>query len=128
MDRNAILTSDVNPQKALLTAAIQSCTQERLRKSFRYICDNCPDAFNLACERLLTAYDDNAEVDDEDESNPSLSSSGEDDEEEEDEQHEEEPTPAPQGQKRKRAFTHQRYEVCCQCDKEYDILKNTKGI
>jgi hypothetical protein len=86
-------------QRALLSEAIQSSTDERLRVTLQRICDANPEAFEQASRELLEG--------------PKSAVVG--------------PTPAAQGQKRKLKYTRQRYEICSQCDEEYDVMENKKG-
>ncbi|CAI6340737.1 unnamed protein product [Periconia digitata] len=76
----------------LLVQAIDTATIQRLQKTLKEICDQSPEAYNIARSKLLigTAVD----------ANPS------------------------EGQKRKHELGVQRYEICEQCEKEYDVEEN----
>jgi hypothetical protein len=124
--------NEPTPSLQLLNNAIDDSTISRLRTVLRDICNESPEAFKLACDKLLiqgkvpnqapgrTAQrpinlDDDEDDDDEDED--------EDEDEDSEDDVEEEPPLDPQpGRKRGRAYAGPRYEICEQCNEEYDVL------
>jgi hypothetical protein len=136
MDLSSILdtapTPAPDPQRALLSKAIQNSTLERLRVTLQSICDDSPEAFNLASHQLLAEQNS---IPNEQEVIETLHKQvGESGENEDEEGWDEKeirilPTPAPasHGQKRKLNYTRQRYETCAQCGREYDCTENEKG-
>ncbi|KAF2251766.1 hypothetical protein BU26DRAFT_422577 [Trematosphaeria pertusa] len=127
-------------ERALLLNVIDSSTLERLRDTLRDVIDKSPEAFKLACDRLLVQQGELKKVADpavqrenvvvryegsEEEDELDEGSSADDNSDYSDDP-QGETEPAPQGQKRKREYTRQRYEICDQCGEEYDVLANER--
>ncbi|KAF2468883.1 uncharacterized protein BDR25DRAFT_344111 [Lindgomyces ingoldianus] len=135
-----IATVTVDSEHTLLYNAIESCSIERLRLTLREICQNSEDAFRLACNALLLGKgelkkatepkkEERKKTTDFAENTDNGYEEGEEykagiEESEYSDASASEPLDAPQGQKRKRACTRQRYEMCGQCETEYDVLDN----
>ena len=119
------------PSPQLLNNAIDDSTVTRLRTVLRDICNESPEAFKLVCDKLLIqgkvpkqAPGRTAQrpinLDDDDDDEDEDSEDSESDAEDYDDQS---TTTAPQtGQKRGSAYAGPRYEICEQCNKEYDVL------
>jgi hypothetical protein len=84
-------------QKDVLFDAIKSATLKRTQTVLQEICTESSEAFDLACKKLLVNESD-IEVDPEAEGKA--------------------------GKKRKRDAMQQRYEICVQCEQEYDVSEN----
>jgi hypothetical protein len=84
--------------QSILLQAIDSATHDRLRTVLREICIESPAAFKLACDKLLVGQ---AAIGD-----ANGQANGE------------------ASTKRKRDEPLQRYEICEQCETEYDVLDN----
>ncbi|KAF2111599.1 hypothetical protein BDV96DRAFT_666165 [Lophiotrema nucula] len=136
----------------LLFGAIESCTLERLRTVLSVLCNKSPHGFRIACDELLVEQcvlretRKNTKQSERDKDgfgekyNRDINSDGE-------------PLEIPRNllenalseseyssaesdidsganlnaavrEMRKRAYTRQRYEICGQCDEEYDVLSN----
>ncbi|KAF2873490.1 hypothetical protein BDV95DRAFT_345113 [Massariosphaeria phaeospora] len=130
----------MDPSQDLLFDVIQSSDIDRLRTTLREICTAVPDAFSLACNKLLVQKGELKKAIDLDvhketvvlarhegeEGQADLSpevTSESDYSDVSEEEHQEQRA----GQKRKRAYTRQRHDMCKQCEKEYDVLNNERG-
>jgi hypothetical protein len=89
-DENATTS---NPDHPALLEAINSANIDRIRTILREICTASPQAFQLACDKLLI--------------NHAKSSSN-------------------SSAKKKRDPPQLRYEICQQCEEEYDVLDNVE--
>lgn len=90
---------DAQRAKSVLIDAIHSATIERLRQVLTDTCTENQESFKFVRNQLL--------IDPED-------------------PHGEEHRPESAGSKRKRAYTQQRYEICSQCGREYNVTQNTE--
>jgi hypothetical protein len=79
---------------SILFDAINSATLDRVQQVLREICTEDPVAFKLACDKLLVGQGAKSQA------NSDIST------------------------KRKREGPFQRYEICEQCEEEYDVLDN----
>ena len=90
----------------VLFNAIDSATLHRVQTVLREICTENPEAFSLACEKLLVGHEDSTATDTDTDTDTEAKDDG-----------------GP-GTKRKRDTMQHRYKICTQCDEEYDILDN----
>jgi hypothetical protein len=103
-----------------LSAAIEDAQKDRLVTVLNELIQRCSAAVPILEELLLTKDFDSSETSD----------GSEDDESGKEKPH----TPPANGSKRKRAMTQttegsqkrKMYEICIQCDKEYNVLENDK--
>jgi len=130
----------MDPNKHLLFDVIKSLGTDRLREVLHEICSKSDEGFKIACSSLLLekgtlkksvdpkAQSQTSIIDkpnswrpkDEDDDSPGESGSDLSSTSSESESLD---TPR-EGRKRKRPYTRQRFEICHQCEKEYDVLKN----
>lgn len=122
--------------RTLLNDTIASSSQERLRSVLYRIVATNPDAFDTACEVLLLPQGKLKQVTDQEAQNKTTFFLHRPlDEELTDEEYkaaisnselsDEEPVEIrSNGVKRKLMYTRQRYEICGQCEQEYDTLDN----
>jgi hypothetical protein len=124
-----------NPSQQLLNNAIDTSTIARLRIVLRDMCSESPEAFKLACDKLLVQGKDPKQVPGRTAQRP-IHLEDDDDDDDEDEDEDENETDSdeedyedyynakePQGgQKRARTHAGQRYEICEQCNEEFDVL------
>lgn len=87
--------------RALLEDAMSSATLDRLHATLKRVCKDSAEAFNIACDELLISPRMPLGNNKENEDAGNIA-----------------------GQKRKRDFVTQRYEICEQCDQEFDVTKN----
>lgn len=106
-----VLKREQEPNRKLLDEAIEAATPERLREMLRATIIEFDEAFEFVCSEMLV--DENAPDD-------------EDEDEDEEEEEAEAASVAPAASKRKIEYTTLRYEVCRQCNEEYDASDNTK--
>lgn len=103
-------SSTESSHRELLNEAIESATTDRLRVTLKHMCNSSAEALRLASEQLLT----HGPVEDE----------SEDGSDEEFDNATDTATSGPRGQKRGLDVTRPRYQVCIQCDEEYDVEEN----
>lgn len=112
-----------NPQASELNSAIQYATPERLREVVTSVCLENETIFKAVYQKLMVDSDEGFDLGDpaDDESVAESEASDAD--------HERlalEPNTAPIGPSPGVGNKRKRYEICDQCDKEYDVVANTK--
>ncbi|PVH96149.1 hypothetical protein DM02DRAFT_731404 [Periconia macrospinosa] len=117
-----------NEAKTMLEKAIMTATLPRLRNTFWEICLENPQTASIACKKLLSRTNRSG-------NNPFLSTSPSHDTanlSSEDEEVQHEKRDEHENRKRKRdmfptttSVVQPRYDVCEQCDKEYDVEYNS---
>lgn len=112
----AMAASTESTSRALLKAAIESATPQRLRVTLQRMCDDNAECFRLASEQLLTRQTT--------ESNGHGATKGHKSKEGCETQSAQMPTNNTKSRKRGLDTLRQRYQVCVQCDEEYDVYEN----
>lgn len=101
-----------DPNRALLLDAINSANLSRVRTVLTEICTTSTEAYKIACSRLLVELVDDASND------HSRSDDGE-------ETKTDDKSSAPDASStKKRKTLDQRFQICEQCDQEYDVGEN----
>ncbi|KAF2264845.1 hypothetical protein CC78DRAFT_494649 [Lojkania enalia] len=129
---------------ALLFNAINTSTVSRLRDTLHHLCSTSPEAHRLVCERLLlpsnshgdpisasaqkkTTTIDISSSDDDNEPSDCSDNENDDDDGGENCKSEDAQKDRSKPQKRKREYVDQRFQICQQCEEEYDVTLNCKS-